>query len=50
MIVRPRVGLLGGTFDPVHVGHLAAAARPQQTLDLGTDQVRSPLGASATSA
>lgn len=33
-----RVGLLGGTFDPIHLGHLAAAAAAQSELAL--DQVR----------
>lgn len=35
---RPRVGLLGGTFDPIHIGHLAAARVAQQALEL--DRVR----------
>ncbi|HYU79845.1 MAG TPA: nicotinate-nucleotide adenylyltransferase [Vicinamibacterales bacterium] len=35
---RPRLGLLGGTFDPVHIGHLAAARAAQDRLDL--DSVR----------
>jgi nicotinate-nucleotide adenylyltransferase len=35
---RPRVGLLGGTFDPIHVGHLAAARAAERALEL--DRVR----------
>ncbi len=34
MIVRRRVGLLGGTFDPIHVGHMAAAVEACITLQL----------------
>jgi nicotinate-nucleotide adenylyltransferase len=34
---RHRIGLLGGTFDPPHVGHLAAARAVRSQLDL--DQV-----------
>ena len=38
MTVRPTVGLLGGTFDPIHVGHLAAARAAQNAF--GLDHVR----------
>ncbi len=38
MTPRPRVGLLGGTFDPVHNGHLAVALAAEDTLAL--DRVR----------
>ncbi len=35
---RPRIGLLGGSFDPVHVGHLALGQAAVVALDL--DQMR----------
>jgi len=35
---RPRIGLVGGTFDPPHVGHLALARAARDALRL--DEVR----------
>jgi nicotinate-nucleotide adenylyltransferase len=35
--MAPRIGIFGGTFDPVHVGHLVAALNTRH--DLGLDRV-----------
>jgi len=38
MNAQPRLGLLGGTFDPIHVGHLDAADAARRALLL--DEIR----------
>lgn len=43
--VTPRTGLLGGTFDPIHVGHLALAQAAQTALKL-TSMIFMPTGQS----
>jgi nicotinate-nucleotide adenylyltransferase len=36
ILIRMKVGILGGTFDPIHIGHLIAASSVYEALNLDT--------------
>jgi nicotinate-nucleotide adenylyltransferase len=36
MVAKKRIGLYGGTFDPVHIGHLEVAQRVSELFELET--------------